>query len=472
VDPLDALRCESALYGYGIRLGVGHQPVPTFAAPERGVLVVGPPRCGKTSSIVVPNVLSACGAVVTTSTKPDVLLTTSRARSRVGDCLLFDPSGRTPPPQGVTRVAWSPLVGSREWDGALRTARTMVMCARPGSDRGEAVHWTERAEALLAPAFHAAALGGMSMTRLLSTVDRREGEELRAILAREDTERALDTLEGVLSTEEREQSGIWSTASSILAAYRSERALGTTEGEQVDFERFVRSESTLYVCSGSDEQRRTAPIVVGLLNEARLAGYRAAASGELGYAYSRPPLLLALDEVANIAPLPDLPALVAEGGSQGVMTLACLQDLSQAAERWGRLGEGFLGLFNTKLIFGGVGDTRTLEAVSLLAGEHEVRTVSVSEGSRLPGLPGLIGRRSPDRTTLSTRSERRLPVDVIARGSPGQVLCLDGAVPSFVEARGWFESHLLRAAVEGAGLERARLPERGVGLGLGQEGGL
>jgi type IV secretion system protein VirD4 len=454
VDPLDALRWESTRYGHGVRLGLGHQPGPAFASPEHGVLVIGPPRCGKTSSVIVPNLLSACGPVVATSTKPDLLRTTAPARSRVGECFLFDPSGRTPPPAGVQPIAWSPIHSAGEWDDALLMARTMVLAARPGSDRGEAHHWTERAAALLGPAFHAAALEGMQMTTLIAMIDRHEGPNLRGILSYHNTNMPLSTLEGVLHADEREQSGIWSTASSVLAAYRSETALGSSSGQPMNLKNFLASESTLYVCAGSDDQSHAAPIVVGMLSDVRRAGYAAAAAGELGYASCRAPLLLLLDEVANIAPIPDLPKVVSEGGSQGVVTVACLQDLSQAKERWGQMGEGFLTLFNTKLVFPGIGDTRTLEAVSLLAGEHEVRAVSVSDGSRLPGLPGLLGRHSPGRTTISTRKERRLPVDVIARGAPGYALCLRGTVPSFVEARGWFESELLRGAVEGVRPER------------------
>ena len=58
-------------------------------------------------------------------------------------------------------------------------------------------------------------------------------------------------------------------------------------------------------------------------------------------------MLLALDEVANIAPLPDLPAMVSEGGGQGVITLACFQDLSQARQRWPGRADGFPSLFGT-----------------------------------------------------------------------------------------------------------------------------
>jgi len=52
-------------------------------------------------------------------------------------------------------------------------------------------------------------------------------------------------------------------------------------------------------------------------------------------------MLFALDEVANIAPL-ELPQIASEGGGQGLMLLAALQDLSQARARWGAQADGFL----------------------------------------------------------------------------------------------------------------------------------
>ena len=101
-------------------------------------------------------------------------------------------------------------------------------------------------------------------------------------------------------------------------------------------------------------------------------------------ARARPPVLLALDEVANIAPIPDLPAMVSEGAGQGLLTLACLQDLSQARARWGTQADAFLSLFGTTVVLGGIADMPTLEALSALAGEVEVpsRTVGSSPGRR------------------------------------------------------------------------------------------
>ena len=85
-----------------------------------------------------------------------------------------------------------------------------------------------------------------------------------------------------------------------------------------------------------------------------------------------PPVFLCLDEVANIAPIHDLPALVSEAGGQRLHVLACLQDLSQARDRWGEAAaDGFLSLFQTKLILTGIADSRTLEAISLALGEYD-----------------------------------------------------------------------------------------------------
>ena len=71
-------------------------------------------------------------------------------------------------------------------------------------------------------------------------------------------------------------------------------------------------------------------------------------------------MFLCLDEVANIAPIHDLPAHVSEAGGQHLHVMACLQDLSQARNRWGdAAADGFLSLFQTKLILTGIADSRT-----------------------------------------------------------------------------------------------------------------
>ncbi len=149
-------------------------------------------------------------------------------------------------------------------------------------------------------------------------------------------------------------------------------------------------------------------------------------------------MLFVLDEVANIAPLPQLPSLVAEGGSQGLETVACLQDLSQARSRWGPAADGFLTLFGWKMLLPGIADMRTLQLVSALAGDVDVvmRSVTATYGAH----PG---------SSVTRHAERRprLPIDEIAKIYPGFSLLIGpGSGPALLMLRpAWdpFWRHIL-----------------------------
>jgi type IV secretory pathway TraG/TraD family ATPase VirD4 len=415
---------------------------PAWAGAEQAVLVLGPPRSGKTSALIVPTVLGASGAVVSTSTKPDVLAATVASRETRGRCWLFDPSGTVSPPPGVEPVRWSPIGGCTRWDDALLVARAMVAASRDGARHAEiGDHWSERAGALLAPLLHAAAVGGEELPTVLSWIDRRQAAPALRVLDETGAAVAGDLLAGIAATDAREQSGIWSTASGVLAAYRSDAARATTMAADFDARRFCESESTLYICATGRHQALAAPLVVGLLAELRSAAYEAHGRAVTAGRPRPAPLVLALDEVANIAPLPDLPALVSEGGGQGVLTMACLQDLSQARVRWGEAADGFLSLFGTTVVLPGIGDIRTLEALSALAGTGEVEATSVTRPVPVPSrglgaavagrlLASATGRRPlavAERGTVTASWQRqpRLPVDEIGRGRPGMAVVVD-----------------------------------------------
>ena len=445
---------------------------PIWAPPDQSVLVLGPPRSGKTSSLVVPTILAADGPVVSTSTKPDVLEVTASRRAQLGDCLLFDPSGTVEPPPGVARVRWSPVPACRHWDDAMLVATALVGAGRSTGAVGSAPtdHWHERAHALLAPLLHAAALSEVELSVVLSWVDRRQPGRALAVLDEAGASVPADLLAGIVATDPREQSGIWSTASGVLAGYRSEAALATTRRPDFDAGAFCGSGSTLYVCATARHQAQIAPMVVGLLTEIRAAAYaghaRAVSTGD-----RRPAaIVLALDEVANIAPLPDLPAMISEGGGQGVLTMACLQDLSQARTRWGQAADGFLSLFGTTVVLPGIGDVRTLEALAALAGHEDVptRSVTVPAPAGASGLTALAraalgparGRPFGDgrpTVTLASRREPRLAVDAIGRGRPGMAVTIDhrNAV-GWAGLTPWFAHEPWRTLAGTRSLERGR----------------
>ena len=427
VDALYDARAANASGGNGLYLGHdGHGW--RQAEPQQSVLVLGPPRSGKTSSLIIPNILCANGAVVTTSTKPDVLDATAPARSGVGRCHLFDPTDSVTDRPGVHRLRWSPVPACASWRTALATARSLVVVGSHGDGAAapSASHWTERAQALLAPLLHAAALEGADMRTVLGWVDRRRALPAQQVLSGTEAGVARDLLDGIVTTDERELSGIWSTASGALGGFRSEEALAATSNPDFDPRAFVASTDTVYIAAPAHHQALVAPLVVGLLDDIRRAAYEQSAAR-----VDRPraaPVVLALDELANIAPLPDLPAMISEGGGQGVVTLACFQDLSQARHRWPTLADGFPSLFGTTVVLPGIGDVRTLDALSVLSGDDELVTRSVSHGRTLSDHPFgdlLTGGRPQHGEQLSTQWRRRLSPDQITRGVAGGALAFD-----------------------------------------------
>ena len=421
-DPLEALRGAAARWGDGVYLGALSRGEPRFARAERAVLLLGPPRSGKTSAVIIPAVLSHKGPVVSTSTKPDVWRATRGVRSGDGRVWVFDPTG-SGARDGGEELRWSPVGPSGSWDGALLIARAMTTNIGVGTtDRS---HWSSRAQALLAPMLHAVAVHGRDMEAVVDWVMRHELDEAGILLEDQRCSRlAFGNLLGLLHTEERERSSIFSAAADALQAYSSEHALAAAKDPNFDAAAFVRSAGTVYIHAPAEAQAAAAPIVCGLLAEIRRATYQAHATGQL----ARGRVLFALDEVANIAPLEELPQIASEGGGQGLLLLAALQDLSQARQRWGQQADGFLTLFGAKLILPGIADARTLETVSTMLGEYDRQMVSRTRSE--PGFFSTIlgGDQDVARNsrTYSTQRTRVLSPGEIANIPAGRALHLDG----------------------------------------------
>jgi len=427
---------------HGIYLGRANDHDVTSGA-QRSTLVLGPSRSGKTTSLIIPNLLMTTRSVIVTSTKDDVVRAMSGAR-RDGTTLLFDPSGTVVTPPGVRRVGYSPLRHARTWDGAVLAARSLVdVSRRRHLDEGES-HWNERAGALVAPLLHAAALRGESLGQLAQRVDTRRADDLVSDLTTRygDAHPAVSLLRGVLATEERERSGIWSTASGLFAGTRTDAARAAAREAPLDIEQFLSGPHQLHVVAPSRYQAVSVPLVVGLIEEVVHATYDSHHRG------SR--LLLALDELANVAPLPRLASIVSEGGGQGVVTLACLQDLSQARSRWGTQADGFLSLFPSTIVLPGIADRTTLDMISRLGGRSMSESTQVQHSRR--GRATGYSRSFVERDNLSVAD--------VARGRDGYALGLDHhknlrwieLTPSYRDAR--FRPYLERPH---PGSERSRV---------------
>ncbi|HEY5111682.1 MAG TPA: type IV secretory system conjugative DNA transfer family protein [Acidimicrobiales bacterium] len=418
----------------GIYLGRGARG-DAMSGPERSTLVLGPTRSGKTSSIIVPNLLMTSDACVVTSTKNDVVELMARTRHD-GATLLFDPSGTVTTPPGVHRIGYSPLRQSLTWDGAVLASRSLLDVARRGRVDRSDDHWSERAGALVAPLMHASALRDESLGQLAARVDERKCDDLLIELNERHGDRhaSVTLLRGVLATEDRERSSIWSTTAGLFAGVRTEAARAAAREAPLDVDEFLRGPHQLHIVAPSRHQAVSIPLVVGLIEELVHATYDKHREGAR--------LLLALDELANVAPLPRLASIVSEGGGQGVLTLACLQDLSQARSRWGASAEGFLSLFPTTLVLPGIADRATLELLQHLAGRELAPSPNVQKDVKGRALGHSVSWVERDRVTMSE----------LARGREGHALGLDPQnrlrwvelTPAFRDAR--FRPYLDRSS--------------------------
>jgi type IV secretory pathway TraG/TraD family ATPase VirD4 len=421
--PGERVRAHSRALGGGAFLGFSPGGRWVTADPEHAVMVLGPPRSGKTSSVVIPSLLAAPGAALSTSTKGDVMQATRSARAELGQVWLFDPSGEQAEwPKGVRRLCWSPVSGAGTWDGALLMARAMASTAPAARGTSHEHHWSERSAALLAPLLYAANLTDKPIAEVLHWVLRADLDPAGKALEVHKAKVANDVLIGIARTDARERSSIFSATAGILAAYNADATRKAAAAPNFDARHFVSSSDTVYVTAPAHKQALCAPLVVGLLEQIRHATYERAREQP-----STPPVFFCLDEIANIAPIHDLPALVSEAGGQHLHILVCLQDLSQARNRWGAdAADGFLSLFQTKLILSGISDSRTLEAISVSLGEYDRQLVSHNLSQSEPAVY-FATRTESESITHHTQRQRTLSPGEIARLPPGHGLLLHGA---------------------------------------------
>jgi type IV secretion system protein VirD4 len=190
--------------------------------------------------------------------------------------------------------------------------------------------------------------------------------------------------------------------------------------------------NTLYLCATIRDQHRLRPLFVTLIQEVVEELYRESARrGEP----VDPPLLLVLDEAANIAPVPDLDMLAATGAGQGLQLVTVLQDLAQAQQRWGRERADTIVNNHRARIFGaGVADERTLTYLRSVLGDEQVEQISSTSGDR--------GRRS---TTRSTTYRALAGPHVVRQARRDTAVLVYGMLPpARIKLRPWFRDRGLR----------------------------
>ena len=401
------------------------------AEPLHSTLVIGPTQTGKTTGLAIPAILEWDGPVLATSVKTDLLRDTIDARRERGEVQLYDPAGST----GLAGSSWTPLASCTSWAGARRTAAWLAEGAAPHKrNLADGDFWYAAAAKLLAPLLFAAASGRKSMADVVAWVDTQEEFAVRALLKQTRVKAAIDAFDASVGRDDRQASSIYTTAETILEAYADPGVLLRSQAAAIQVPKlFDGGSRTLYLSATVREQRRLRPVFVALIESVLEEAYRR--SARTGKPLD-PPLLVVLDEAANIAPLPDLDVIAATGAGHGVQLLTVFQDLAQAHDRWGSdRADTIVNNHRARVVAGGSADARTLDYVASLLGDAEVEQESSTSGE--------TGRRS--RTSSSTYRPLA-PSHAVREAKPGSCLLLYGSLrPAWIRFRPWYrERSLLR----------------------------
>lgn len=402
-----------------------------WASVEDSTLVLGPPRSGKGLHVVINAILDAPGAVITTATRPDNIAVTLTARQRRGPVAVFDPQHLA---EGLPAgLRWSPVRGCE--DPLTAMIRATALASATGLSTGgveSGGFWEGKTRTALQALLHAAALDNRNPSELFAwTLSPSAAADAVAILSSHPNAAPgwSDSLESMIHSDPRTRDSIWmgvSLALSCLADPRVLDAVTPRPGEHFDPVNFLTNNGTLYLLATGAGAGASWSLVAAFIEDLAETA-RHLAAGSPG-ARLDPPLLLALDEIGNLSPLPSLPVLMAEGGGTGITTMPVLQSLSQARDKWGDHAAGAIWDASiVKVILGGTSAARDLQDLSALIGERDEHTDTVSIGDH--------GSRSLQR---STRRVPVMPPETIRTLPFGTALVLLRSAPPLVtDLRPW-----------------------------------
>lgn len=406
-----------------------------WASVEDSILVIGPPRSGKGLHLVINAILDAPGAVVTTSTRPDNIAATIRARQERGPVAVFDPQRLTEglPEVNGHGVRWSPIRGCEQPLTAMIRASGLASSTGLSSGGVESGgFWEGKARSALQALLHAAALEKLSTRALFEwSLSASTATDAVGVLASNAAAAPgwSDSLEGMINSDPRTRDSIWMAVSQALSCLADPAVLDAVSpepGDAFDPRRFLTQDGTLYLLATGAGAGASWPLVAAFMEDlTEVARHLAAASPG-----SRldPPVLMALDEIGNLAPLPSLPVLMAEGGGTGITTMPVLQSLAQARNKWGdHAASTIWDASIVKVILGGASASRDLQELSVLIGEREERSDTTSIGD--------YGQRSLQRSTrrVSVMPPERIRTIPFGTG----LVLLRSAPPIVVALRPW-----------------------------------
>ncbi|MFI8537144.1 TraM recognition domain-containing protein [Streptomyces aquilus] len=310
-------------------------PVPATTVPQRVEKVLVAPRETRQGT-ATQAVRDAEGPTLVVTSNPAIWSDTKDARAKLGPVHLYDPTHLCDTP---ARLHWSPTAGCEDKQTAKARAAALLTPVRPTARLDQAV--SDTAETLLRSYLHAAAIDGRTIRHVHRWSQGTQIQDAVRILRTNPKAApgAAGELEATLTAHPERRDiaqELTGRALSALFTVNIREACTPNRTDALALDSFVDEGGTLYVVGESIEDPRTNPgamplltaLVSSVVERGRHMAERSS-SGRLD-----PPLTLVLDDVAAVAPLPQLPELLATGADRGLPTLALLRSREQARARW------------------------------------------------------------------------------------------------------------------------------------------
>lgn len=400
---------------YAVNLGRGQYLLRLWGQMVEAMLVMSPPRKGK-SGVLADRIASHPGGVLATSTRPDLLRLTREQREARGRIHVFNP----------TRVADVPstmrfdLIGPcRDIEMAFRMATWLM-----GGTNQASMEWFEsKGQAVLATYLYAAAVIGADIRTVFRWNQMDDHETALKILAEWGTpelhaiaERALEANRTAGSVRDTVELALrWAAIPELADAATPAPGLPV-----LDVEELALRDGTLHIIGAADENSPLTPLTRALTayvhHEAGLIGTRSP-----GEKLARP-LLLALDEVTQVAPV-DVPGMLADSAGKGLLMVVVAHSISQLEDRYGKAGaETIWAACDVKMLLPGISSEETLQTVSRILGTVDhigTPVVPVDVLRMLPRYHALVIRSNLSPVIVRIPSVyKRLPARMISACKP------------------------------------------------------
>lgn len=397
-------------------------------------------RGGKTSCLAVPRILAAPGPVVATSVRPDLVYDTKVGREMIGTAWTLDLQGivreKVQPglPDGGSDWYWPILSDVTSYSRSEELVDVLSAAVMSADARTDA-YFNSASRALLAGLQLAAALEGLEYTQVYAwTADpglSGDHESPFEVLTRHGYGLVATDIQAKMDLTSKQRDGVYAGAQEWISFMKSPEiarwVVSDGPGERrrrFDAAAFVRSTDTLYLLSKGQGGSGGRAIVGALTQSVMRAGEEVAAlqGGRL-----QVPLVLELDEAANVCRIPGLPDKFTFYGGLGIIISTYFQNPAQPEECWGVNGwRQILSSCNALLIGRGIRDEKFLPAIVEMIGARHFMQKSRSRG------------RGGATTSDSPHSEQIVPVSELVSLDTGRcILHVSGAKPIVVAMQHW-----------------------------------